>query len=165
MKAGDVVGGYTLLKDFSVVGAGLSEWTFARRDGRDYFLKRFLSPTYPDDDAPGSPLTKQRKRARCAVFESHHRAIKAALAPVTRYGGNLVATLDFFRSGAKYYKITEKIDVAGLSAADIARLDLPTKMVLLKTATHSLKILHDLGIVHSDLKPDNQLAAGRFGPQ
>ena len=157
MKAGDVVGGYTLLEDFRVVGAGLSEWTFASRDGREYFLKRFLSPTYPDDDAPGSDATKARKRARCAAFEAHHRGIKAALAPITSYGGNLVATLDFFRDGAKYYKVTEKIDVAGFSTADIARLDLPAKLVLLKTVTHSLKILHDLSIVHSDLKPSNVL--------
>ncbi len=157
MKAGDVVGGYTLLQDFSVVGAGLSEWTFASRDGRDYFLKRFLSPTYPDENAPGSARTKERKRARCAVFESHHRGIKAALAPVTRYGGNLIATLDFFRDGAKYYKVTEKIDVAGLSTANIDALDLPPKLVLLKTAAYSLKILHNLDIVHSDLKPGNLL--------
>ena len=49
MKAGDVLNGYRILEDFRVVGAGLSEWTFAERDGRTYFIKRFLSPTYPDD--------------------------------------------------------------------------------------------------------------------
>lgn len=101
VKAGDVVGGYRLLEDFRVVGAGLSEWTFAERDGREFFLKRFLSPTYPDDAAPGSATTKARKRARCAAFEAHHRGMQVALAPVTRYGGNLIATLDFFREGAK----------------------------------------------------------------
>jgi len=157
MRAGDTVGGYTLLEDFRVVGAGLSEWTFATRDGREFFLKRFLSPTYPDDAAPGSPATKARKRARCAAFEAHHRGIQAALAPITSYGGNLIATLDFFREGAKYYKITEKVDLAGLEPSSVARLDFPTKLVLLKTVAHSLKILHDLDIVHSDLKPSNVL--------
>jgi serine/threonine protein kinase len=157
MKAGDTVGGYTLLEDFRVVGAGLSEWTFATRDGREFFLKRFLSPTYPDDAAPGSAATKQRKRARCAAFEAHHRGIAAALAPITSYGGNLIATLDFFRDGAKYYKVTEKVDLAGLDPESVARLDFPVKLVLLKTVAHSLKILHDLDIVHSDLKPSNVL--------
>ena len=157
MTVGDVIGGYTVLEEFRVVGAGLSEWTFAERDGRRYFLKRFLSPTYPDDAAPGSAQTKARKRARCAAFEAHHRGIIAALAPITRYGGNLVATLDFFRHGAKYYKVTEKIDIAGLDADQVAALDHGTKLVLLKTVAHSLKILHDLDIVHSDLKPSNVL--------
>lgn len=157
MRAGGMVGNYRLLEDFRVVGAGLSEWTFAEREGREFFLKRFLSPTYPDDDAPGSPATKARKRAACAKFEAHHRGIQAALAPVTRYGGNLITTLDFFRVGAKYYKVTEKVDPAGLTAPDVARLAYPTKLVLLKTVAHSLKILHDLKIVHSDLKPSNVL--------
>lgn len=153
--AGDVVGGYRLLEDFRVVGAGLSEWTFAEREGRSYFIKRFLSPTYPEDTAPGSAKTKARKRTRCAAFEAHHRGIQAALAPVTSYGGNLIATLDFFRVGAKYYKVTEKVDLAGLDAADVATLPFTSQLVLLKTVAHSLKILHDLDIVHSDLKPSN----------
>ena len=157
MKAGDFVGNYRLLEDFRVVGAGLSEWTFAEREGRAFFIKRFLSPTYPEDDAPGSAATKERKRAQCAAFEAHQRGIKAALAPVTRYGGNLIATLDFFRSGAKYYKVTEKVELSGLETGDVARMTYAAKLVLLKTVAHSLKILHDLRIVHSDLKPSNVL--------
>ncbi len=157
LRAGDTVQGYRLLEDFRVVGAGLSEWTFAGRDGRTYFIKRFLSPTYPDDAAPGSARTKARKRARCAAFEAHHRGIQAAMAPLTSYGGNLIATLDFFRHGAKYYKVTEKVDLAGLDTGDVARLAFPAQLVLLKTVAHSLKILHDLEIVHSDLKPSNVL--------
>ena len=102
MRAGDVINGYTLLEDFKVVGAGLSQWTFAERGGRQFFLKQFLSPTYPDDAAPGSEKIKAKKRARCAAFESHHRGVQAVLAPLSAYGGNLIVTLDFFRWGAKY---------------------------------------------------------------
>ena len=156
-RAGDLLNGYRLLEDFRVVGAGLSEWSFAERGGRIFFIKRFLSPTYPDDDAPGSERTKARKRARCAAFEAHHRGIQAAMAPLTTYGGNLIATLDFFRIGAKYYKVTENVDVAGLEPRDVAALDFSSQLVLLKTVAHSLKILHDLHIVHSDLKPSNVL--------
>jgi serine/threonine protein kinase len=157
LRAGDMLRGYRLLGDFRVVGAGLSEWTFAEQGGRIFFVKRFLSPTYPDDAAPGSPRTKARKRERCAAFEAHHRGIQVAMAPLTTYGGNLIATLDFFREGAKYYKVTEKVDLAGLEPGDLARLNFPTQLVLLKTVAHSLKILHDLDIVHSDLKPSNVL--------
>ena len=157
MKAGDVINGYTILEDFKVVGAGLSKWTFAERGGREFFIKEFLSPTYPDDAAPGSDKTKARKRARCAAFEAHHRGIQQALAPLSAYGGNLIVTLDFFRWGAKYYKVTEKVDAAIPADGGIAKLDFRLQLVLLKSVAHSLKILHDLRIVHGDLKPSNIL--------
>jgi eukaryotic-like serine/threonine-protein kinase len=157
MKAGDILNGYRILEDFKVVGAGLSKWTFAERGGRQYFIKEFLSPTYPDDDAPGSEKIKAKKRARCAAFEAHHRGVQRALAPLSAYGGNLIVTLDFFRWGAKYYKVTEKVDAEGLSSADVTALGLRAQLVLMKTVAHSLKILHDLKIVHSDLKPSNVL--------
>jgi serine/threonine protein kinase len=157
MKAGEVINGYTILEDFKVVGAGLSKWTFAERGGREFFIKEFLSPTYLDEHAPGSERTKAKKRARCARFEAHHRGIQKALAPLSTYGGNLIVTLDFFRWGAKYYKVTEKVDAEGLGPTDIAAMDPRTQLVLLKTVAHSLKILHDLRIVHSDMKPSNVL--------
>jgi serine/threonine protein kinase len=157
VKAGDVINGYVILEDFRVVGAGLSKWTFAAKDGHEYFIKEFLSPTYPDEHAPGSAQTKMRKRRRCAAFERHHRRIQEALAAISGVGGNLIVTLDFFRWGAKYYKVTEKVEVAGLQAADVTALAFQDQLVLLKTVAHSLKILHDRGIVHGDLKPSNVL--------
>ncbi len=157
MKAGDVVNGYLILEDFKVVGAGLSKWTYAERGGRQFFIKEFLSPTYPDDAAPGSDKTKARKRARCATFEAQHRGMQKALAPLSAYGGNLIVTLDFFRWGAKYYKVTEKVDAEDLGTGGIAALGLRWQLVLMKSVAHSLKILHDLRIVHGDLKPGNIL--------
>lgn len=157
MRAGDVLNGYTLLADFTVVGAGLSRWTFAEKGGREYFLKEFLSPTYPEDSAPGSEKIKAKKRARCAVFEAQHRSMQTALAPLSAYGGNLIVTLDFFRAGAKYYKTTERVQAEDLGVAGIAALPFRQRLVLLKSVAQSLKILHDLHIVHGDLKPDNVL--------
>lgn len=157
MRAGDVLNGYRLLADFSSVGAGLSRWTFATRGGREYFVKEFLSPTFPDEHAPGSEKVKARKRARCAVFEAQHRSMQTALAPLSAFGGNLIVTLDFFRAGAKYYKTTERVVSEHLDVAGIAALPFRQRLVLLKSVAHSLKILHDLGVVHGDLKPDNVL--------
>ncbi len=157
MKAGDIVNGYLILEDFKVVGAGLSKWTFAERGGRQFFIKEFLSPTYPDAAAPGSEKTKAKKRARCATFETQHRGMQKALAPLSAYGGNLIVTLDFFRWGAKYYKVTEKVDAEDLGTGGIAALETRWQLVLMKSVAHSLKILHDLRIVHGDLKPSNIL--------
>ena len=101
MKAGDVINGYRILEDFRVVGAGLSKWTFAAKDGREYFIKEFLSPTYPDEHAPGSAQTKMRKRQRCQAFERHHRRINQALAEVSGVGGNLIVTEQGIREGVR----------------------------------------------------------------
>jgi serine/threonine protein kinase len=83
--------------------------------------------------------------------------MQAALAPLSAHGGNLIVTLDFFRAGAKYYKVTERVHAEDLDVADIAALPFRQRLVLMKSVAHSLKILHDLRIVHSDLKPDNVL--------
>ena len=65
--------------------------------------------------------------------------------------------MDSFRWGANYYKVTGEVDAATLSTADIKALGLRVELVLMKTVAHSLKLLHDLRIVHSDLKPSNVL--------
>ena len=122
MRAGDVINGYTILEDFRVVGAGLSKWTFAANHGRQYFIKEFLSPTYPDEHAPGSAQTKMRKRQRCAAFERHHRRIQQALTEVSGLGGQPDRHPGLLPLGGKYYKVTEKVDVAGLEPGDVTTL-------------------------------------------
>jgi serine/threonine protein kinase len=153
----DVISGYRLTTPWSTAGGGQCQWAFAERDGVSYFLKRFLAPRYPVDGSPGSAAIKAKKRERCHAFEAHHRAMNEALRHRCAVGGNLVVARAFFRDGTTYYKVTDRVDTAGLTPDDIARLPFDQQLLLLKTVTHSVAILHEARIVHADLRPDNVL--------
>ena len=160
MKAGDVINGYTVLEDFKVVGAGLSKWTFAERGGRQFFIKEFLSPTYPDDS---SARQRQRPRPRSGrdvqpsrlTTEACSRRF-GALVRVRRKPDRHAGLLPLGRQvlqGERRRSTPQALErrrtwPPGLSVR---------KLVLMKSVAHSLKILHDLRIVHGDLKPSNIL--------
>lgn len=156
MFKGEILHSYEILDDFKVAG-GTSKITFAERDGKEYFIKEFLSPKYPTIDSPGSEKVKAQKRKACEEFEKHHRELNKRINTKVGTGGNLVAAVDFFREGPCYYKVTEKIDVSSLTCKEISCLSIENLLLICKSVCHSVKILHDLGIVHGDLKPDNIL--------
>lgn len=156
MKKGDIINGYHILEDFRVVG-GMSKISFAEREGKEYFIKEFLSPKYPTPDSPGSEKIKEQKRKACDAFENHHCKINNLIATKVSLGGNLVYAISFFREGTSYYKVNEKIDTSSLSLEEISTLSQEQIITIANSVCHSVGILHELGIVHGDLKPDNIL--------
>lgn len=154
---GDVINGYKLTTDWKVVG-GMSEIAFANKGGKEWFIKKFISPKYPTPDSPGSERIKAQKKKNCDEFESRQKELNRRIgSKCCGLGGNLVYAVDFFRVETCYYKITEKIDVSSIAVSEICRLNHKDLMVILKSLAHSLKIMHLENIVHGDLKPDNIL--------
>ncbi|KUL43155.1 protein kinase domain-containing protein [Streptomyces regalis] len=158
MKQGDVIGGYRVTTEPTNAGGGKCIWAFAEKGGHQYFIKRFLEPKRPRDDAADSASVRIRRQL-ADEFEDRHRTIMNRLRPDARGGGNLVLATDFFHEGSTYYKVTERIDTSSLEKPQT--LEPRHKMVLLKTLGNSLKQLHDIDVVHGDLKPLNVLVQKR----
>jgi serine/threonine protein kinase len=156
MKKGDAIGSYILTTE-PHEGGGHSEWAFAEKDGEEFFIKRFLSPTYPIPGGPGSEKTRSIKRARCEEFESHHRLVMSKLRPLSGDSGNLITTKDFFRQRAHYYKVTSKVDVSDIGPEQVAAMSRDNRIRIMLTAAKSLETLHRAGLVHGDVKPENLL--------
>ncbi|WP_405858644.1 protein kinase [Streptomyces sp. NBC_00090] len=160
MKKGETIAGYRVVTDPTNANGGKCIWAFAEKDGGQYFIKQFLEPKRPRDDAADSKSVRIRREV-AREFEQRHRKIMKRLRPDTLGGGNLVLATDFFHEGSTYYKVTERIDTSSLDRPQ--SLEPRQKMVLLKTLGSSLKQLHDTGTVHGDLKPLNVLVQKREG--
>ncbi|MCV7303515.1 protein kinase [Mycobacterium barrassiae] len=151
------IGDYELLTDFTTVGGGQCRWAFAERGGEEFFLKEFLSPTYPLPTSPGSEATKQKKLKRCRAFEHHHESIMSALKGLAAPGGNLIIAHKFFLHGTHYYKVTDRINVSSVPVDMVHTLDEKHRILVAMTAAHSVQLLHRVDLVHGDIKPPNVL--------
>ena len=154
MKVGEDLNGYVVVTKPTNDGAGKCLWAFAEKDGREYFVKEFLDPKRPRPESMGDPAAKRQLMAQCEAFERRHRSVIRRLDPADLDAGNLVTALEFFCRGTRYYKITRRLYPVN---QDPYTLEPAGKKVLLGTLLDSIVLLHRLGIVHSDLKPQNIL--------
>lgn len=150
-----IVNGYEMTKDFSAENAGFCKWGFAEKDGRAFFIKEFLAPKYPLDSHNLSPEAMEKKRKQCERFFAEKTRLYRTIGACRT--GNVVGIEDFFREGAKYYSVTQRITPADISLEQISRLDPAKKYVLIRSLLYSFAVLHSRSIIHADIKPDNIL--------
>lgn len=149
------INGYELTGSLQNDKSGYAKWGFAKKDGVEVFIKEFLSPVYPVDVSELSEEQVKRKRDICDVFEKEKREFYTELGKCLT--GNIITVLDFFRSGSKFYIVTEKVDAASLGVKEITKLKLEQKILISKIVLHNISTLHSHNIVHGDIKPDNIL--------
>ena len=149
------INGYRVIGELKTNNSGYSKWGFARKNGVEVFIKEFLSPVYPLDATVLSREQILRKRDICTQFEDEKKIFYTELNKCST--GNIVTVTDFFRSGSRYYMVTEKVDAAAISPEEISRFSLEQKILIVKIIVHCMRSLHSHGIVHGDIKPDNIL--------
>ncbi len=155
MKLGATLNGFTIVTTPTNTDAGMSQWCHVERNGERFFMKMYLAPKYPTSSSPGTPEGKARRRAECEAFERRHLTIANRLKGDAPGGGHLVTTLAFFRVGPAYYKVTRLVDID--HRVNLTEQDPETRAIALRSLLFSVRLMHDEGIVHGDLKPDNVL--------
>ena len=146
--------GYQLKTPFQTQNAGFSRWAVAAKQGREYVLKEFFNPIYPDEGTLSESMRQTRIRD-CEEYEREREALYAAINRVA--DGNIVKVHEFFRHDSHYYLATPRIPEPVTDMKQIAALEPEQKILLCRTAAHSLAQLHSAGIVHSDIKDSNLL--------
>ena len=150
----EIINGFELIDPLQNRDAGFSRWTFARRNGRVFFLKEFLDPVYPVNREIGERQMQARILA-CRDFEKKSGACYRAINEAS--DGNAVRIEAFFRWESHYYVAMERVRSAGLKIRDIAALPLEQRIGLCRNVAHSISGLHERGVVHADLKDKNVL--------
>lgn len=147
------INGYVLQGDLSTKNSGFAKWGFATKNGREFFIKEFLSPVYPVDESLFTERMLQAKKKGCETFQNDKANLYKSINQAS--DGNIVCVEEFFRSGGKYYITMEKINTVEYKPTP--GFSLKNKQLMCLLLTHSLAELHSNGVVHADLKWDNIL--------
>ena len=147
-----IINGY-VFDEWVTENSGFSKWSFAKKNGKTYFIKQLLEPIYPMDRSVMSESMLRAKEQQCLDFETHFENYYNTINRASH--GNLVRIEEFFRCDSHYYVTMEKVPSTRLSIEQIARMDTLHKYVLLRSVAYAFKCMHDAKLVHFDVKPTN----------
>lgn len=146
--------GYTLDETQWKAKGGGGQCNTAKKDGKEYFIKRLAFPRYPHSDNFKGPF-KQKKIDICNEWYRRRQEIIRAIPGSGT--GTTVKPIEYFREGPCYYEVANMIDVTSIPYDEIYKESKEDKARIMLTVAMSLSDLHKKGIVHGDLDPGNIL--------
>ena len=79
---------FQLVTELTNKNSGFGRWGFAVKDGKEYFIKEFLSPVHPESSLPISEKERSLRMAECQAF--YQRKYKLYEAIKKANNGNIV---------------------------------------------------------------------------
>lgn len=159
----ETINGYLLEEPLKTDNSGFSKWGFGKQDGKEYFIKEFLSPAYPVNAELLGPELTEKKREVCRTFVDQKCLLFKAINQAS--DGNLVRIEHFFRYGAKYYITMQKVEA--VDRLKVLALPEKQKIEICAILAHAVAGMHQAGLIHADIKLDNVIfctnASGRIG--
>lgn len=146
--------GYTLDETQWKTKGGGGQCNTAKKDGKEYFIKRLAFPRYPDSDN----FKDSFKQKRIDICNEWYRRRQEILRAIPGLGtGTTVKPIEYFREGPCYYEVANMIAVTSIPYDEIYKESKEDKARIMLTVAMSLADLHKNGIVHCDLDPGNIL--------
>ncbi|MBR2459677.1 MAG: protein kinase [Clostridia bacterium] len=148
--------GYAIEGDWHQANEG--HWAHACKDGKDYFLKQYTNVAVePDRSKIGvvfNEATYNLRKEEFDLFKRRKDRLNSSLRRIAGFGGNIVIPLDAFVHD-HYYTEVSNFYPDMLSEEEIIALPFEQKQLLMVTMTDTLSAVHNIGIVHSDVKGTN----------
>jgi len=154
----ETIHGYELLGEWKNSNSG--KIAKGVKDGKTYFIKKYLSPVKPIDNGAMSAKTVERNERIFNQFVALRTRLNNALRPVACEGSNIVIPTEEFIEGNHYIEVSEAIE--GVVPYDewenvLASLSPDVKKLLMLTAAGGVGVIHAQQIIHGDLKFENVL--------
>lgn len=99
---------YLVEKPLTNNDGSFCKWGFCSYRDKKFFLKEFLSPKYPQEDASIFEERRQRQIRECNDwFQQKQKVYRRVMESANE---NIIAPLDFFKFKNQFYLVTERVE-------------------------------------------------------